>query len=185
VSPVVSPVVSTVVSTVVSNLSARAAAARRALDDVVDPEIPVLTIADLGVLRDVTVAEDGRVEVTVTPTYSGCPAMDVIRADVVRVLTARGFPDVCVRTVLAPAWSTDDISPEGRRKLAAFGIAPPGPRPEPGPVLMALRPRGEPVRCPRCGSGDTRLSSRFGSTACKALYVCAGCAEPFDHVKAL
>jgi ring-1,2-phenylacetyl-CoA epoxidase subunit PaaD len=164
--------------------SARAEAARRALDDVTDPEIPVVTIADLGVLRDVVAADDGRIEVTVTPTYSGCPATEVIRRDIVRVLAGHGFPDVSVRTVLAPAWSTDDISAEGRRKLLAYGIAPPGPRPDRGPVLVALLPP-EPVRCPRCGSADTRLSSRFGSTACKALYVCTACAEPFDLFKAL
>ena len=159
-------------------------AVRAALREVVDPEIPVLTIEDLGVLRDVTVGADGRVEVTITPTYSGCPAMDTIRADVDRVLGEHGFAGVRIRTVLAPAWTTDWMTEEGRRKLAEEGIAPPRPTaaipplgPEPVPVEL--------VRCPRCGSGDTRLVSRFGSTACKALRACNRCLEPFDHFKAL
>jgi ring-1,2-phenylacetyl-CoA epoxidase subunit PaaD len=159
-------------------------AVRAALQEVVDPEIPVLTIEDLGVLRDVTVGDDGRLEVTITPTYSGCPAMDTIRADVERVLAAEGFTDARVRTVLAPAWTTDWLTEEGRRKLAEAGIAPPRPAaatpplgPEPVPVAL--------VRCPRCGSADTRLVSRFGSTACKALRACNRCLEPFDHFKAI
>jgi ring-1,2-phenylacetyl-CoA epoxidase subunit PaaD len=157
-----------VVSAVVSAFDAAAA--------VVDPEIRVVTIADLGILRDVTV--DGpRVTVTITPTYSGCPAMDVIRADLRRALGAAGYRDVEVVTVLRPAWSTDRISASGREKLAAAGIAPPGP--SGGPVALAIR-----VRCPRCGSPDTEELSRFGSTACKALWRCRACAEPFDHVKA-
>jgi ring-1,2-phenylacetyl-CoA epoxidase subunit PaaD len=149
-----------------------------------DPEIPVLTIADLGVLRDVTVGEDGRAEVTITPTYSGCPAMDAIRADVRQVLAEHGYADATVRIVLAPAWTTDWITEAGRRALAEHGIAPPGPRPAPGPVFVRLG-RPERVRCPRCGSADTREVSRFGSTACKALRACNACAEPFDHFKAL
>jgi ring-1,2-phenylacetyl-CoA epoxidase subunit PaaD len=143
---------------------------------VVDPEIRVLTIADLGILRDVTV-DGSHVTVTITPTYSGCPAMDVIRADIRRALGAAGYPDVEVVTVLRPAWSTDWISEAGRGKLAEAGIAPPGP--SGAPVAVALR-----VRCPRCGSPDTEQLSRFGSTACKALWRCRACAEPFDHVKA-
>ena len=153
-----------------------------------DPEVPVLTIGDLGVLRDVTVDGDGRVLVTVTPTYSGCPAMDVIRTDVVRALSDAGFADAQVRTVLSPAWTTDWMSDEGKRKLLAYGIAPPTRRTsEParrtsdsGPVPVNLS-----VRCPRCGSGDTRELSRFGSTACKALWSCSACLEPFDHFKAI
>jgi ring-1,2-phenylacetyl-CoA epoxidase subunit PaaD len=142
---------------------------------VVDPEIRVLTIADLGVLRDVSV--DGEhVTVTITPTYSGCPAMDVIRADIRRALAGAGYSDVEVRTSLSPAWSTDWISDAGRSKLAAAGIAPPGR----GAVALRLS-----VRCPRCGSPDTEELSRFGSTACKALWRCRACTEPFDHVKAL
>jgi ring-1,2-phenylacetyl-CoA epoxidase subunit PaaD len=143
---------------------------------VVDPEIRVVTLADLGILRDVTV--DGeRVTVTITPTYSGCPAMDVIRADIRQALTAAGYCDVEIVTTLRPAWSTDFISESGRSKLAAAGIAPPGP--SRGPIALALR-----VRCPRCGAGDTEELSHFGSTACKALWRCRACAEPFDHVKA-
>lgn len=157
-----------------------AADAREVVAAVVDPEIPVLTIADLGVLRDVQVATDGAVDVTITPTYSGCPAMDAIRADIERALRAAGHPAVRVRTVLSPAWTTDWLTDAGRRKLAAHGIAPPGRARESGPVPVALG-----VRCPRCGSVDTRMTSRFGSTACKALYVCRACAEPFDHLKAL
>ena len=151
---------------------------RDAVGAVPDPEIPVLTIADLGILRSVELV-DGRVVVTITPTYSGCPAMDAIADDVRRVLDSHGFEDAEVRTVLAPAWTTDWMSDEGRRKLAAFGIAPPGRRTGTtgGPVGVDL------VRCPRCGSADTRLVSRFGSTACKSLRACRRCLEPFDHFK--
>ncbi len=150
---------------------------RAALSEVVDPEIPVLTIEDLGVLRDVTVGDDGTVEVTITPTYSGCPAMDVIRADVERVLAEHGFAGARVRTVLAPAWTTDWMSEAGRRKLAEAGIGPPGQTASPGHTGVEL------IRCPRCGSADTRLVSRFGSTACKAIRACNRCLEPFDHFK--
>jgi len=145
-------------------------AVRELVAAVPDPEIPVLTIEDLGILRDVSVV-DGRVVVTITPTYSGCPAMDVIADDIRRLV-----PDVEVRTVLAPAWTTDWMSDEGKRKLVEYGIAPPSGR---GPVLVPLS-----VRCPQCGSLDTRETSRFGSTACKALWVCGSCREPFDHFKA-
>jgi ring-1,2-phenylacetyl-CoA epoxidase subunit PaaD len=150
-----------------------------------DPEIPVLTIEDLGILRDVVVDDRGRVEVTITPTYSGCPAMEVIREDVVRTLREHGHSEVRVRTVLAPAWTTDWMSAAGRAKLTAYGIAPPGPRPAgPVPVQLVTRPR-EPVACPRCGSTDTSEISRFGSTTCKALHACRACLEPFDHFKTL
>jgi ring-1,2-phenylacetyl-CoA epoxidase subunit PaaD len=144
---------------------------------VLDPEVPVLTIDDLGVLRDVSVDERGHVDVAITPTYSGCPAMDAIRDDVVSALNADGFDDVSVRMVLSPAWSTDWMSDDGRRKLYEFGIAPPQQRGS-GPVAVALS-----VRCPQCGSPDTRELSRFGSTACKSLWVCQACREPFDHFK--
>ena len=165
---------------------------RRAWDvaaAVPDPEVPVLTIGDLGVLRAVTVDAVGRLQVTVTPTYSGCPAMDAIRTDVVRALNAAGFALAEVHTVLSPAWTTDWMSAEGKRKLLAYGIAPPAQRRAvpaigrttgSGPVLVNLS-----VRCPRCGSGDTRELSRFGSTACKALWSCRACLEPFDHFKAI
>jgi ring-1,2-phenylacetyl-CoA epoxidase subunit PaaD len=156
--------------------------ARRAASEVPDPELPVLTIADLGVLRGVSLDAD-QVTVTITPTYSGCPAMDAIRADIVTTVTAAGFDDVVVRTVLAPAWSSDWISDAGRRKLEEYGVAPPPPVREPsvaGPVALHLS-----VRCPRCGSTDTRELSRFGSTACKSLWSCSTCGEPFDRVKAI
>jgi ring-1,2-phenylacetyl-CoA epoxidase subunit PaaD len=141
------------------------------------------------VLRDVTVDDRGRVEVTVTPTYSGCPAMDAIRTDIVEVLAAHGYPGAAVRTVLAPAWTTDWITPAGREALAEYGIAPPGarpadPRPD-GPVYVLLGRYGRPPACPRCGSADTREVSRFGSTACKSLHSCVACQEPFDHFKAI
>lgn len=150
------------------------------LAEVVDPEIPALSIADLGVLREVR-ESGGRIEVTITPTYSGCPAMDAIRDDIEAALHGAGYQDVIVRTVLAPAWTTDWMSAAGRQKLADYGIAPPGPRPpDAGPVIVELG-----VRCPQCGSGDTRLQSRFGSTSCKSLRVCNACREPFDHFRAI
>lgn len=154
------------------------AAARSAAGAVPDPELPVVTIDDLGILRDVSLDDSGHVVVTITPTYSGCPAMDTIRTDVAAALTDAGFPDSTIRTVLAPAWTTDWISAAGRERLRAAGIAPPGPRGA-GPVPLTLG-----VRCPRCGSLSTREISHFGSTACKAIWVCRDCAEPFDHVKA-
>ncbi len=156
-------------------------AIREAVAAVVDPEIRVITIDDLGILRDVTVDDDGRTVVTITPTYSGCPAMDVIREDITAAATAAGARDVEVRTVLSPAWSTDLISADGRAKLAAAGIAPPSPVRAAGPVPVTI---GVRVRCPRCGSLDTQELSRFGSTACKSLRRCRACAEPFDHIKA-
>ncbi|MGA8245945.1 MAG: 1,2-phenylacetyl-CoA epoxidase subunit PaaD [Nocardioides sp.] len=158
---------------------------RRARDvaaGVLDPELPMVTIEDLGILRDVTEDDQGRVHVTITPTYSGCPAMETIRQDLVETLTCAGYQRVDVEFVLSPAWSTDDVTAEGRAKLARAGIAPPGrvgARPD-GPVGLTLS-----VRCPQCGSLDTRESSRFGSTACKSLWVCRSCREPFDHFKAL
>ena len=155
---------------------ADAARAWSAAAAVVDPEVPVLSIDDLGVLRQVTVSDDG-VEVVITPTYSGCPAMDAIREDVVRALAAAGFGDVRVRLELSPAWTTDWISAAGRSALKEYGIAPPSAA---GPVSLRLS-----VKCPHCGSLDTREVAHFGSTSCKALFVCRGCGEPFDHFKAL
>jgi ring-1,2-phenylacetyl-CoA epoxidase subunit PaaD len=155
--------------------------ARSAAGSVLDPEVPVLTISDLGVLRDVSLADDGTVTVTVTPTYSGCPAMDVIRQDVETAVRGAGFDRVVVRTVLLPAWTTDWMTETGRRALHDYGIAPPSRcTPSSGPVALALS-----VRCPQCGSADTRETSRFGSTACKSLWVCGACREPFDHFKSL
>lgn len=155
-----------------------ASRARAVAAQVRDPEVPVLTIDDLGVLRDVT-ADGDRVTVTITPTYSGCPAMDTIRDDLVLALTDAGFADVDVRLVLSPAWTTDWMSDEGKRKLTAYGIAPPtGRAAVRGPIPLALS-----VRCPRCGSPQTREVSRFGSTSCKSLWECTACLEPFDHFK--
>jgi len=147
-----------------------------------DPEIPVLTLGDLGVIRDLRVAEDGTVEVDLTPTYTGCPATAVIADDVRGALRRVGAVHVRIRTVLAPAWTTDWMSETGRRKLREYGIAPPGPAAHAagGPVLLAFS-----ARCPHCGSADTREVSHFGSTPCKALWTCRSCAEPFESFKAL
>ncbi|MGH8889909.1 MAG: 1,2-phenylacetyl-CoA epoxidase subunit PaaD [Acidothermaceae bacterium] len=146
-----------------------------------DPELPVVTIGDLGIVRDVRVSSSGAIEVVVTPTYSGCPATEVIRDDIRAALHDRGFGDVTVRTVLAPAWTTDWISQAGRRKLAEAGIVPPSGRASEAPGGLIDLALG--VRCPRCGSIDTKLVSRFGSTACQAMYRCVSCLEPFDRVK--
>jgi ring-1,2-phenylacetyl-CoA epoxidase subunit PaaD len=165
------------VTTRADTATARASAAAGA---VLDPEVPVLTIADLGVLRDVTVDGSGRVIVTVTPTYSGCPAMDVIRRDVEDAVHAAGFSDVEVRTVLSPPWTTEAMTDDGRQALLDYGIAPPERRTSTsGPILVSLS-----VRCPQCDSPDTRELSRFGSTACKSMWACNSCLEPFDHFKA-
>ena len=149
-----------------------------------DPELPMLTLADLGVLRDVR-TEAGTVVVEITPTYSGCPAMGVMRADLVHALHRAGFAEVDVRTVLSPAWSTDWISEEGRRKLAAGGIAPPGTAPvrPAGAIPLSLGPTRRMPACPLCGSPDTVEQSEFSGTACKALRRCRACGEPFEHVK--
>jgi ring-1,2-phenylacetyl-CoA epoxidase subunit PaaD len=144
---------------------------------VADPELPVLTIADLGILRQVTL-RDGRIEVTITPTYSGCPAMTVIGLEVGLALERAGIGGAQVRTVLSPAWTTAWLTPEGRRKLEAHGIAPP----QDGTGRHALFGAGT-VPCPRCRSARTERLSQFGSTACKALWRCRDCREPFDHFK--
>jgi ring-1,2-phenylacetyl-CoA epoxidase subunit PaaD len=160
-------------------VNATVEAIRDAVAQVVDPEIRVVTVEELGILRDVTVDSGGHTTVTITPTYSGCPALDVIRADVTAAARHAGATAVDVRTDLSPAWSTDDISTSGRAKLAAAGIAPPGPVRRPEQVLLQIA-----VRCPRCGSPATQELSRFGSTACKSLWRCTACREPFDHIKA-
>ena len=147
---------------------------RRVLSSVVDPELPFVTIEELGILRSADVEDDGRVTVVVTPTYSGCPATEVIRDDIVLALAGAGYEGQ-VRTLLSPAWTTDDITEAGRRKLEEHGIAP--PRHGSGPST--------PVVCPRCRDQETRVVSEFGSTACKALMVCTRCGEPFDHFKEL
>jgi ring-1,2-phenylacetyl-CoA epoxidase subunit PaaD len=144
---------------------------------VVDPEIPVLTIADLGVLRGVSVT-DGRVEVAITPTYSGCPAMNMIALEIEIALEREGISNLTVQTVLSPAWTTDWMSEDGRRKLREYGIAPP----QAGSGRRALF-GVEQVACPQCGSRDTEVLSEFGSTSCKALWRCRACREPFDYFK--
>ncbi len=157
--------------------------ARAVAESVNDPELPMLTIGDLGILRDVTVEAD-RVVVEITPTYSGCPAMGAIRADLVRQLEQAGFDDVDVRTVLCPAWTTDWISADGHRKLAEHGIAPPGAAPHhPAPLTLSRRP--QQVNCPQCGSPAAVEVSGFGATACTALRRCTACAEPFEQIKAI
>jgi ring-1,2-phenylacetyl-CoA epoxidase subunit PaaD len=153
---------------------------QRAFDvaaQVVDPEIPVLTIADLGVLRSVAVT-DGCVEVAITPTYSGCPAMNMIRVEIELALEREGINNARVRTVLSPAWTTDWMSEDGRRKLKDYGIAPP----QTGSGRRALF-GVEQVACPQCGSKNTEVLSEFGSTSCKALWRCKACREPFDYFK--
>lgn len=150
-----------------------------------DPELPMLTVEDLGILRAVDEPGSGRVIATITPTYSGCPAMREISADVERRLRSAGYLDVEVRTQLAPAWTTEWITVEGRRKLAESGIAPPGTAPQrTGPVPLTLGRRAV-ATCPRCGSADTVETAAFGATACKSLHRCAACDEPFESIKAI
>jgi ring-1,2-phenylacetyl-CoA epoxidase subunit PaaD len=150
--------------------------------EVTDPELPMLTLADLGVLRDIQQDPGGGIVVAITPTYSGCPAMATMRDDLVQRLTEGGFADVRVRVQLSPAWTTDWISESGRKALSDNGISPPGGAPH-GPVTLRLAPIRRLVHCPQCGASDTEVTSEFSSTACKALYRCRACGEPFDHVK--
>jgi len=148
------------------------------LDEVKDPEIPVLSLWDMGILRDVQ-REGNQVQVTITPTYSGCPAMDVMREDIEIALRANGIEDYAVKTVLAPAWTTDWMTDKGRAQLRGYGIAPPDD-------AVDHQGRETPeskVRCPHCGSVHTQRVSEFGSTACKALFQCNDCSEPFDYFK--
>jgi ring-1,2-phenylacetyl-CoA epoxidase subunit PaaD len=162
---------------------AQARTAHEVASSVTDPEMPMLTLEDLGVLRAVDL--DGeRVLVTITPTYSGCPAMATMRDDLVHRLHGSGFADVEVRVALHPAWSSDWITPRGRQALADHGISVPGPAPRrDGPVPLSLTPTRRTLSCPRCDSSDVELTSEFGPTACKAIYRCAACLEPFEHVK--
>jgi ring-1,2-phenylacetyl-CoA epoxidase subunit PaaD len=153
---------------------------REAVGAVPDPEVPVLTIDDLGMLREVRRDADGTVTVIVTPTYSGCPAMDVIRHRIEETLVAEGIERYRVETVLSPAWTTEWMSEDGKRKLKEYGIAPPTGRRAIGRTVALMLT----VRCPLCGSPDTTELSRFGSTACKSLWRCNACREPFDHFKA-
>ncbi|WP_082014073.1 1,2-phenylacetyl-CoA epoxidase subunit PaaD [Streptacidiphilus albus] len=170
----------------------RAARISAAVHAVPDPEIRVVTIADLGIVRQVRTEPDGGTVVTITPTYSGCPAMDAIRAGIRTAALAGGATAVRVDTQWSPPWTTDWITPSARAKLTAAGIAPPprrpaGPPAPPGARLLPLAPLRPPPApaCPRCGSPDTTLLARFGSTACKALWRCTPCREPFDHFKEL
>jgi ring-1,2-phenylacetyl-CoA epoxidase subunit PaaD len=151
---------------------------------VVDPELRVVTIAELGILRAVE-TDGGRAVVTITPTYSGCPAMDVIQADIVAALRHAGYHPVEVVTKLHPAWTTDWISPSGRAKLAQAGIAPPGPATRKVSLGLPLRNPPDTPACPRCGATASAELSRFGSTACKSLWRCGHCGEPFEHIKAI
>ena len=151
---------------------------------VTDPEMPMLTLEDLGVLREVEVDEEGQVVVAITPTYTGCPAMATMRDDLVRSLQEAGLPGARVRVSLTPPWSSDWITQRGRAALRAHGLSAPGRVPvRSGPVALSLLPTRREIACPRCGSADTELTSEFGPTACKALYRCTSCLEPFEHVK--
>lgn len=158
--------------------------ARAVAETVTDPELPMLTLADLGVLRDVS-ESDGRVAVTITPTYTGCPAMDTMRDDLEHALRDAGYAEIDISVTLSPAWSSDWISADGLRKLADAGIAPPARAPlaASGPIPLSLGPSVRRVRCPHCASANTEEVSRFGATACRALFRCLDCQEPFEHVK--
>ena len=158
----------------------RVDAAWQALAEVLDPEVPALSVVDLGIVRGIDVLEGGALEVVLTPTYSGCPATEVIETSIVTALDRAGLGPVQVRTQRAPAWTTDWISAEGRRKLRDYGIAPPGAVTEAVPIRVLRR---AVVSCPRCGSEATERLSGFGATACKALYRCTSCREPFEYFK--
>jgi ring-1,2-phenylacetyl-CoA epoxidase subunit PaaD len=148
-----------------------------------DPELPVLSIVELGIVREVVVRDDGCVVVTLTPTYSGCPAMAAIEGEIREALRAAGFERDELRTVYAPAWTTDWIAAPAREKLRAHGIAPPGPRTVEPLVQLEVDRAHHPVPCPWCGSVDTSLVSRFGATACTSLRCCRSCRQPFEHFK--
>ena len=151
------------------------------LEQVYDPEIPVLSVVDLGVVRDVKTKDD-TIIVTITPTYSGCPAMHTMEMDIRLKLLSEGFKNIEVKTILSPSWTTDWLSENGKKKLEAYGIAPPV---EPTGSVMQLFGKDVTVRCPLCKSEHTQLVSQFGSTSCKALYSCLDCKEPFDYFKCL
>jgi len=154
--------------------------ARILLQSVTDPEVPVLTVDDLGIIRDLRIGEDGMLEVVITPTYSGCPAMGVIEINIRAALQEGGLDQVRVITVLSPAWTTEWLSEAGRRKLQAYGIAPPA---EASLDKKALLGERRALLCPHCGSDNTEMISQFGSTACKSLFKCLDCLEPFDYFK--
>jgi ring-1,2-phenylacetyl-CoA epoxidase subunit PaaD len=150
------------------------------LQQVCDPEIPVLTITDMGIVRDVS-CNDDEVEVIITPTYTGCPAMDLIAMNIRLALIENGYQKIKVTSVLSPAWTTDWMTETGKQKLKAYGIAPPNPKQQ--VFDQQLFAAAEAVQCPRCNSYLTQRISEFGSTACKALYQCKDCKEPFDYFK--
>lgn len=165
----------------------------RILNDVMDPEVPVISVVELGIVRDVSVqhavargASPGgdTVHVVVTPTYSGCPAMREIEDDIRSALLNHGVGTVTMETVFSPPWTTDWIGPDAREKLRAYGIAPPGKAEPQGLVTLTRAGTVETIPCPLCGSSNTRLQSEFGSTACKAIHVCHACLQPFDAFKA-
>jgi len=155
------------------------------LDRVLDPEVPVVSVRDLGIVRDVVEGDDGGMTVVVTPTYSGCPATEVIEESIVAALEGAGLGPVRVEMRRAPAWTTDWMSEKGRRQLRDYGIAPPGPVAAPATVPLRFVPRSKPLAlaCPRCASLETERISAFGATACKALWRCLACGEPFEHFK--
>ena len=166
-------------------LSPRVQDAWRVLHDVLDPEVPAISVTDLGIVRDVSAHDDG-LEVVVTPTYSGCPATEVIAQAISDALAAAGLGPARVTQRRAPAWTTDWITPEGREKLRAYGIAPPGScATEATANVSPIRLMARNVDCPRCGSAQTERLSAFGSTACKSLYRCIACREPFEYFKPL
>jgi len=150
------------------------------LEEVKDPEVPVLNVIDMGIIRDVMLHED-QLEIIITPTYSGCPAMDVIAMNIRIMLSTLGFKKIKITQSLSPAWTTDWMSEQGKRKLKEYGIAPPGPKPQ--VCNEKLFGPNEAIQCPHCDSWHTHRVSEFGSTPCKALYVCDDCKEPFDYFK--
>ena len=153
---------------------------RDILEEVMDPEIPVLSVNDLGIVRDILV-KGKVVELSITPTYMGCPAMDMIAATIKMTLFSHGFAEVRVKQVLSPAWTTDWISEKGKQKLLEYGIAPPNSKPQ--FCNTDFFTANETVQCPHCSSWNTKRISEFGATACKALYQCSDCKEPFDYFK--
>lgn len=157
----------------------------KALEGVPDPEVPVLSVVDLGVVRAIRIDAAGGVEVDITPTYSGCPAMREIESGIVDALRTSGAASVRVNTIFAPAWTTDWILPAARERLRAYGIAPPGQAVQDSAVLTPLLRRSATVACPFCGSSRTEERSHFGSTACKAIHFCPDCQQPFEHFKAI
>ena len=151
------------------------------LEEVKDPEVPVLSVIDMGIVRDIVLPDDDNLEIIITPTYSGCPAMDVISMNIRIMLSTLGFKNIKITQSLSPAWTTDWMSEEGKRKLKDYGIAPPNPKQQ--VCNDKLFAADEAVQCPHCDSWHTHRVSEFGSTACKALYVCDDCKEPFDYFK--